>query len=167
MEQYPVEKSEEELAYEKATQNQTMYYEIDGLKYQIPLTFSHKYFEQMKNGDFELDFPLTTNDGINYIINTKVMSPEAKYNMLKRMIDLSLAQMSEETYMIAQGNPNTELKESFPKLTRQASYNDYVVNKLYSEGKIEDANSSLEKMAGRILKFYQDMSKGSQEEIRE
>lgn len=167
MEQYPVEKSEEELAYEKATQNQTMYYEIDGLKYQIPLTFSHKYFEQMKNGDFELDFPLTTNDGINYIINTKVMSPEAKYNMLKRMIDLSLAQMSEETYMIAQGNPNTELKESFPKLTRQASYNDYVVNKLYSEGKIEDANSSLEKMAGKILKFYQDMSKGSQEEIRE
>lgn len=69
--------------------------------------------------------------------------------------------------MIAEANPNTELKESFPKLTRQASYNEYAVKKLYSEGKIEEANIRLEEMTGKVLKFYQDMSKSEQEEIRE
>lgn len=167
IEQYPIEKSEEELSYEQATQKKTMYYEIEGIKYEVPSIFSHKYFEQMKNGNVDLDFQLTTNDGINYVIKTQDMTPKAKNNMLKRMIDLSLSQIGEEAYMIAEGNPNTELKESFPKLTRQASYNDYVANKLYSEGKFKEANSRLEKMTGKILKFYQDMSKSEQEEVRE
>lgn len=166
MEQYPVEKSGEEKAYEQATQKKTMYYEIGGIKYEVPLMFSQKYFEQMKSGDVDLDFPLTTNDGINYVIKTSEMAPDAKYNMLKRMIDLSLTQIGEETYMIAEANPNTELKESFPKLTRQASYNEYAVKKLYSEGKIEEANIRLEEMTGKVLKFYQDMSRSEQEEIR-
>ncbi len=167
MEKYPVEKSKGELDYEQVTQKKTMYYEIDGIKYEVPLMFSQKYFEQMQSGDVDLDFPLTTNDGINYVIKTREMTQEDKHNMLKRMIDASLSQIGEETYMIVEGNPNTELKESFPKLTRQASYNDYVADKLYSEGKIKEANSRLEKMTGKILKFYQDMSKSEQEEARE
>lgn len=40
MEQYSTEKSEEELAYEQATQKKTMYYEIDGVKYELPIMFS-------------------------------------------------------------------------------------------------------------------------------
>ena len=168
MDQYSTEKSEQEIAYENATREKKMYYEIDGVKYELPYMFSHIYFEQMKSGDFKSNNfpPLTTNDEVNYIINPEKMTPENKYTMLKRMIDMSLSQISEETYMIAQAKPETELKESLPRLTRQASYNDYAVKKIYSEGKVEEANSKLEKMAKKIFEFYKEMSKDEQEETR-
>lgn len=168
MDQYSTEKSEQEIAYENATREKKMYYEIDGVKYELPYMFSHIYFEQMKSGDFKSNNfpPLTTKDEVNYIINPEKMTPENKYTMLKRMIDMSLSQISEETYMIAQAKPETELKESLPRLTRQASYNDYAVKKIYSEGKVEEANSKLEKMAKKIFEFYKEMSKDEQEETR-
>lgn len=168
MDQYPTEKSQEEIAYENATREKKMYYEIDGVKYELPYMFSHIYFEQMKRGDFKSNNfpPLTTNDEVNYIINPEKMTPENKYTMLKRMIDMSLSQISEETYMIAQAKPATELKESLPRLTRQASYIEYAVKKIYSEGKVEEANSKLEKMAKKIFEFYKEMSKDEQEETR-
>ena len=166
MEKYSTVKTEEELSYERETQEKAMYYEIDGVKYKIPFLFSYKYFEQMEKGDFNLDFPLTTNDGIHYVIKSNAMAPEAKHNMLKKLIDSSLSQIGEETYIISAQSPNTELKESFPKLTRQASMNDYYVKKLYSEGNIEEANSKLERMVGKILQFYDEMSKDPNEEIR-
>lgn len=167
MEQYPTEKSEEELAYEQAIQKKTMYYEIDGVKYELPIMFSQKYFEQMKSGDVDLDIPLRTNDGINYIIAVQGMKPENKYDMLKRMTDLSLSQISEEAYMIAQANPDTELQDTVPLLCRQSSHVDYAAKKLYSDGKIEEANGKLEQMVEKVLKLYQDMSKSEQEAERE
>lgn len=71
------------------------------------------------------------------------------------------------TYMITQTNPDTEIIEVFPRLTRQASYNDYAVKKLYSEGKVEEANSKLEKMAKKIFEFYKRMSRDEQKVARE
>lgn len=169
MEQYPTEKSESELAYEKARSEKKIYYEIDGVKYEMPYRFSHIYFEQMQNGDFESNnFPaLTTNDEINYIINTQKMTPENLNGMLKRMIDMSLLEIGEHTYAISTINPETELQETFPRLTRQASYNDYVAKKVFEEGKVEEANAKLEKMAKKILEFYQDMMSRDEQAERE
>ena len=159
MDKYPTEKSVEELAYEKSRSEKKIYYEIDGVKYEIPYRFSHIYFEQMQNGDFASNnFPaLTTNDEINYIINTQEMTPENLNGMLRRMIDMSLSEIGEHTYAISTINPETELQETFPRLTRQASYNDYVAKRVFKEGKVEEANAKLEKMAKKILEFYQDM----------
>ena len=169
IEQYPIEKSEEELAYEKARSNKKMYYEIDGIKYKMPYSFSCIYFEQMQKGDFESNnFPaLTTNDEMNYIINPQKMTPENLNGMLKRMIDMSLSEIGEHTYMISTVNPETELQETFPRLTRQALYNDYAAKMAFEEGKVEEANVKLEKMAKKILEFYKDIMSKDDKSDRE
>ena len=169
MEQYPTEKSEEELAYEKARSEKKIYYEIDGVKYEMPYRFSHFYFKQMQNGDFESNnFPaLTTTDEINYIINTQKMTPENLNGLLKRMIDMSLTEIGEHTYALSTIDPETELQETFPRLTRQASYNDYAAKKIFEEGKVEEANSKLEKMVKKVLEFYQDMMSRDEQSERE
>ena len=165
MDKYPVEKTEEEKAYEQSRQMKTMYYEIDGEKYEIPLIFSNKYLNQMQKEDFDLSFKLITNDEVNYVMKTEDMKPEDKYSMLMEMLDISLSQMGEETYMIAMAKPDTELKETFPRLTRQLSRGESNAKKSYAEGKVEEANSILEKMAADMLKFYKEMSKDEEEEI--
>ena len=169
MEQYSTEKIEEEPAYEKARREKKMYYEIDGVKYELPYAFSSLYFEQMQNGNFEsYYFPaLTTNDEVNYVINAQKMTPEKLNGMLKRMIDTSLNEIGMHTYMISTVNPETELKETFPKLTRQVSNNDYVAKKFFDEGKIEEANAKLEKMAKKILDFYKDLMSRDEQSERE
>ena len=150
MDKYPTEKSEEEKTYEQENKRKIMYYEIEGKKYELPFIFSNEYLEKAKDDDKTL----STEDGTNYTINIKEMTPEDRNITLKRMIELSLNQIGQEVYMTAEINSNTPLKQSFPELTRKASYNDYIVKKLYTEGKVEEANTRLEKMVEKILQFY-------------
>ncbi len=142
----------------------TMYYEVDGEKYQIPRFFSENYFEQLEKGENDFTMNLTTNDSRNYIVELQEMSIEDRYKMFKKLIDNSLTQIGEETYMIASVDKNSQLKEDFPRLTRQTSRNDYVAEKLRGEGKFEEANSKLENMVVSVLKFYDEMSKGDKED---
>ncbi len=153
-------KAREEFAKQYEKMPRTMYYEVDGEKYQIPRFFSENYFEQLEKGENDFTMNLTTNDSRNYIVEPQEMSIEDKYKMFKKLIDNSLSQIGEETYMIASVDKNSKLKEDFPRLTRQASRNDYVAEKLRGEGKVEEANSKLEEMVVSALKFYDAMSKG-------
>jgi len=160
--QYPTEKSDAELAYEQANTKPEMYYKIEGVLYKIPSIYQHLYLEKIKNG--ELSIPLEDKGNNRYVILDDKMAPEDKYSMLNRIIDVSLSQIGEEVYAITEDLPESELRDTFPALCRKASYIDYVSKKLYSEGKVEDANVKLEKIISRTLKFHQDMYKAFEDE---
>ena len=165
MEQYTTEKSEEELAYEKATKKQEpeVYYKIGDTAYKTSFLFTDWCFKEINNGK-DSPVPLTTNDEKAYFIQEDKMQPEDKYNMLKKLIDTSLTQM---TMVLADTDEKYGPDSPFPTLCRQASYIDYAAKKLHESGKIEEAITKLEKMNEKIFKYYDKLLQSEQEESRE
>lgn len=161
MDQYPTEKSEEE----KKNQEKSMYYVIDGVRYKLPITVSTMYFEQMKRGKIDADnFPiLISNDGINYTIDAKAMDPQRKNRVLEHITNCSILYIGELAYEFSDGNIETEPLKSYSKLGKKSNYVDYLVKKLNTDGKTDDANVKLEKMLREALEFNQEMLKDVQD----
>lgn len=158
----------EEFDYENITKRKNIYYEIDGVKYELPYNILNMYLEQIKKGDYKQEFfpELRTNNGIDYYIYFQEMIPENKYNMLKNIIDMYLKQISEKIYMMTQENLQTEIKKEFSKLTGQILENKYESNNLYQEGKIKDGIVRQEEMIKRLFEFDKNILKDEQEIIK-
>lgn len=164
---YPIEQTEKS-DYKNITKEKKICYEIDGVKYELPYKLSHMYLEQIKKGDFKTNsFPrLRTNNGFEYLIESQKMTPENKYNMLKKIIDIYLIQISEEIHKITQENSQTEIKKEFSKLTGKILENNYESNNLYHEGKFEEVNIKQEEMIKKLFEFNKYMLKNEQEIIK-
>ena len=153
---------------ESTKKRQKMFYELNGIKYEIPFSFTDTYFNHQDEENIKKIpyIPSKTNDESNYIIDTSKMTEEDKNKMLKTLIDISLNEISMYTYMETEFDPNSELATTFPALTRKAHMKDYVANQMMNEGKIEDANHKLEEMVEEVLKFYKSIKENDKEQTR-
>ncbi len=152
IEQYPTEKTAEEVAYKKTNQKPEIYYKIGNDIYEVPFLFTYWCLNAIENGkDFPV--PLRTNDGSAYFIQDDKMQPEDKYNMLKCLLENSLTEIGQDLAMLeAESSPDAP----FPTLCRQASYIEYIAEKLQESGKIEEAISKLERMIEQIFKYNRE-----------
>ncbi len=160
IEQYPTEKSAEELAYEKANQIPEVYYKIGDTIYKTPFSFTDWCFREKNNGK-DTPVPLTTNDEKAYFIQTEKMQPEDKYNMLNKLIYTSLSETSMNLAML---DEKSSPDDPFPTLCRKASFIDHISKKLYESGKIEESIQKLEKMTEQIFQYNQERLKKEQEQ---
>lgn len=163
MDKYSTEKTEEEIAYEQASQKSEIYYKIGNDIYKVPFLFENWCFNEIEKGK-DSPIPLRTNDGKSYFIQDDTMQPDDRYTMLKRLIDNSLTEIGQDLAMLeVESSPDAP----FPTLCRQASYIDYIAKKLQESGRIEEAIQKLEKMTEKIFKYNQERLKQEQEDVRE
>ena len=161
MEQYPTEKSEEEIAYEKTNIQPKIYYKINDTEYELPYTFAIR----MQNMDKML--PLEEQSNGKYVIIDDKMNPYDKYDMLKNMLDItSMYAMSWINVYISQVN-DEKLDERAKKLCRKIDLHEYFTKQLVTEGKVDKANTILTRRIEDMLKFEQELLQSEQEEVRE
>lgn len=160
MDQYPTEKSEKDIAYEKANQEQKVYYRIGDTNYKTCFLFKDWCFREI-NDEKDSPVPLTTNDGKSYFIQTEKMQPEDKYNMLNKLIDTSLREIGG---VLTMSDEQMSPEHPFAILCAKASFIDYITKKLHESEKIEEANQKLEKMTEMIFNYGQEIFKQEQEE---
>lgn len=164
MEQYPTEKSEEEIAYEKANIQPKIYYRINDTEYELPITFN-QYAIRMQNMDKML--PLEEQSNGKYVIVDDKMNPYDKYDMLKNMLDItSMHAMSWINEYISQVN-DEKLDERAKSLCRKIDLHEHFTKQLVSEGKVDKANTILTRRIEDMLKFEQELLQSEQEEARE
>lgn len=161
MEQYPTEKSEEELAYEKANTKTRIYYRIGDVEYELPSQF----LEYAKTQDL-LDSisPLEDKDNGKYILTDDEIRPDRRRNMLQYLMDLSLREIK---FNLEFYEPDEDVLEDFSRLSRMTSAKKWLSDKQVMEGKEDEATEGLKKKLGEILKFRDDWEKSQQEEQRE
>ena len=160
MKQYPIEKSEEELAYEKANKQPKIYYRINDKKYELPSAF-YQYAIRMANMDKLL--PLEEQSSGNYILVDDKMNPNDKYNMLSDILDIisknSMGWINE--YLL--DLKNEQLEEQKNSLCRKIDFREYSAKKLCSEGKSNKANTILTGCIEDMLKFEQELLQSERE----
>ena len=153
---------------ESTKKRQKMFYELNGIKYEVPHNFTDVYFNMQNEANSKkLPYiPSTTNDESNYIIDSSKMSQEDKNTMLKGMIDLSLNEINMYVYMETEYNKDSEFATTYPALCRKAHMKDYIANQKMEAGNIEEANKKLEESVEEVLKFYKDVKNINQEQTR-
>ena len=160
MEKYPIEKSKEELAYEKANLKPEVYYKIGDMTYKTSFLFANWCFREINEGK-DSPVPLTTNNGRDYIIQTEGMKPEKKYIMLNKLISTSLDGIGMDLAALGeQSSPDA----AFPSLCRLASRVSRNSKKLYESGEIEEAITKLEKMTEKIFRYNKERLQQEQTE---
>lgn len=165
MEQYPTEKSEEELAYEKANIQPKIYYRINGTEYELPSAF-YQYSVRMANMDKFL--PLEELGNGNYILIDDKMKPHDKFDMLSSMLDItSTSVMGWINEYLLDLKKDEELEERKNSLCRKLGFHEYTAKKLSKEGKVDKANTILTSSIEEMLKFEQELLQSEQEETRE
>ena len=169
MDQYPTQKSPEEVAKDNASKKRNIYYELKGTKYKIPDTFTFSYFEQLDSNNNDANYiSLSTQDGVNYLIQRDKMTPENTNKMLNSILDLSLNEIGQQLSIINEISPEAKVLEAFGPLSRKAHANLDIAEHITQEGNVERANEFLEKITPEVLGFYQDLMKNdlSQEQGR-
>ena len=168
MDKYPIQRSPEQIARDSASQKRSMYYELEGTKYKIPDTFTFSYFEQLYNNKDANYISLSTQDGVNYLIQQDMMTPENTNKMLRSILDLSLNEIGQHLSIINDVSPEAKVLEDFEPLSRKAGACLDIAEQRNQKGEIGKSNELLEKITPEVLGFYQDLMKNdlSQEQGR-
>jgi len=164
MDQYPTEKSEEELAYEKANIQPKIYYRINGTEYELPSAF-YQYSVRMANMDKFL--PLEELENGNYILVDDKMKPHDKFDMLSSMLDITSTSAMGWINEYLLDLKDEQLEERKNSLCRKLGFHEYTAKKLSTEGKVDKANTILTSSIEEMLKFEQELLQSEQEESRE
>ena len=159
MSKYPVEKTPEEVAYEKANEQPEIYYKIGDIEYELPLGFEN-YIQKTQASTHPIY--LDEKGKGKYVINEKIR-PEDKYEMLKNMTKSSMNYLSALLGMYKFKELDASIRERWQDLFGSSRYANYKANKLTLTGNIAEANGILDKKMEDILKFYQDFTKDEQQ----
>lgn len=162
MEQYPTEKSDEELAYEKANTEPEFYYKIGDKEYELPSKFVQYVLNKKINDDIVI--PLEDRGNEKYVVSDEGMEGYKKTKMLTYLIDSSIMV---QAYDFECDEPDKDTYEKFAAIARSASTRIWLANKSISEGKEDKVNEELKKKLGEILQFREDRLKSKKEEARE
>lgn len=163
MEQYPTEKSEEELAYEKANTETKFYYRIGDKEYELPPKFA-QYVSNQNNLNDDIVIPLEDRGNGKYVVLDDGMEGYRKTEMLTYLIDSSI---KEQAFDLEFNEPDEDVHEEFAKMSRMASAKKWLADKLIAEGKEDEANEGLKKKLGEILQFRDNRLKSEQETERD
>ena len=164
MEQYSAEKSQEEVAYERANIQPKIYYRINGTEYELPSSF-YQYSVRMANMDKFL--PLEELENGNYILVDDKMKPHDKFDMLTSMLDITSTSAMGWINEYLLDLKDEQLEERKNSLCRKLGFHEYAAKKLSTEGKVDKANTILTSSIEEMLKFEQELLQSEQEEARE
>lgn len=138
-------------------EHKKIYYEIGDKDYEIPMF--EKYIEYIEeNGE---TIKLKKKDNGNHVIAFDEMSSEEKYSVLKEVLDRVLTYTAVLTNQVYEDEANVDLKaqktQGLQRLCRTSEMTEYISKKLYSENKIDEANSKLDNKIQEVLGFYQKL----------